>query len=366
MAHPLCGADLDTLWRAFRQGGLPNRWGSAAGVWGAALARAPVSAAERLALRFRLPKSDEQAPPIFILGHWRSGTTHLYNTMSLGEFGYVPPVAVGLPWDMFGIASAFRPLLERALPEHRWIDRIPVTPTSPQEDEVGLASMTDLSFYHGIYFPRAFDRLIDRGLFFDGCTQADVRRWEERFLYFMRKLAYAQGKQMLIKNPVYTGRLGHLRRLFPDAKFIFLHRDPFDVFLSMRNFYGRLLEVMALQDVPSDLDIDETILRVYHRMVTAYAHDSQGLDAPVLTEISYAELDTAPMATLEKIYAELELSGSEDARPAFETYLESVQSFQKNAFRGTADDIDKVAHRLGPWIERWGYKVPTLRAKPCA
>ncbi|MEM7684809.1 MAG: sulfotransferase, partial [Pseudomonadota bacterium] len=110
----------------------------------------------------------------------------------------------------------------------------------------------------------------------------------------------------------------------------------------------------------------ETILRVYSRMMTAYADDSQGLDAPVLTEISYADLDTAPLATLEKIYAELELSGFEEARSAFETYLESVQSFQKNAFRGTADDIDKVAGRLGPWIKRWGYEVPTLQAQPCA
>ncbi|MEM9061881.1 MAG: sulfotransferase [Pseudomonadota bacterium] len=366
MAHPLCGANLETLWRAFRQGGAPDRWGAAAGIWGAALARAPISAAERLAMRFRLPRTSEQPPPIFILGHWRSGTTHLYNTMSLGEFGYVSPVAVGLPWDMFGIASAFRPLLERALPEHRWIDRIPVTPTSPQEDEVGLASMTDLSFYHGIYFPHEFDRLIDRGLFFDDCDDRDIRRWEERFLYFMRKLGHLQGRRMLIKNPVYTGRVAQLRRLFPEARFIFLHRNPFDVFLSMRNFYARLLDVMALQDVPSDLDVDDTILRVYDRMLAAYTKDTEGLSAPDLTEIAYADLDTAPMATLEKIYNDLALDGFERARPQFEQYLASVRSFEKNAFRGTEEDIANVAGRLGPWIERWGYEIPTVQARQCA
>ena len=108
--------------------------------------------------------------------------------------------------------------LERALPENRWIDRIPVTPTSPQEDEVGIASMTELSFYHGIYFPRRFDALIDRGLFFDGCAPADVARWETRFTYFLRKLNLQQpGRRLLIKNPVYTGRVAQLRRLFPDA-----------------------------------------------------------------------------------------------------------------------------------------------------
>ncbi|MFK7945460.1 MAG: hypothetical protein AB8B85_21480, partial [Paracoccaceae bacterium] len=199
MPHPLSGADLGTLIQVFRMGGGSDKPLATAGIWAAALARAPASAIERIAIAKHLPTIEEMEPPVFILGHWRSGTTHLYNMMSLGTFGYVPPVAVGLPWDMFGIARALRPLLERALPEHRWIDRIPVTPVSPQEDEIGLASMSDLSFYHGIYFPHAFDRLIDRGLFFDDCSGYEIADWEERFTYFLRKLRMQQGKQMLIK-----------------------------------------------------------------------------------------------------------------------------------------------------------------------
>ena len=314
----------------------------------------------------RLPKVDDLPPPVFILGHWRSGTTHLYNTMSLGNFGYVSPVAVGLPWDMFGIAAALRPLLERVLPEHRWIDRIPVTPTSPQEDEIGVASMTPISFYHGIYFPKAFDRLIDRGLFFDDCSEEQVAEWEQRFVYFMRKIAHQQGKPLLIKNPVYTARVAHLRRLFPQAKFIFLHRDPFDVFLSMRNFYKRLLEVMALQTVPADLDIDATILRVYDRMMERYVEESAELPSSDLIELPYADLDRAPVETLARIYGQLEIQGFDAARPHFEGYVESVRSFQKNAFKGDADAIAKVQSALPRWIDHWGYDVPQPGSVPCA
>jgi len=365
MAHPLSGANLGTLWRAFSAGGRPDRWGSAAAIWGAALFRAPISALEAALVHPRLPLAEDLPPPIFILGHWRSGTTHLYNTMVHGGFGYVPPVAVGLPWDMFGIARALRPLLERALPETRWIDRIPVTPTAPQEDEIGLASMTDLSFYHGIYFPEAFDRLIDRGLFFDGCTPADVARWEHAFTLFLRKLAHAQGRRLLIKNPVYTGRVAHLRRLFPGAKFIHIHRNPFDVFLSMRNFYDRLLEVMALQDRPAGLDVDATILRVYRRMMTALEAETAGLGAPDFVEIPYAVLDRTPMDALAAIYQGLDLPGYDAAAPAFRAYLGTVESFQKNAFRGDNAAIDKVAAACGHWIDKWGYRVPDA-AEPAA
>jgi len=364
MAHPLSGADIATLARAFRQGGGSDRPWLAAAIWAAAIARAPISVLERLLIEPRLPTLETMAPPVFILGHWRSGTTHLCNVMSLGHFGYVPPVAVGLPWDMFGIARALRPLLERMLPEHRWIDRIPVTPTSPQEDEIALASMTDLSFYHGLYFPRRFDRLIDRGLFFDGCNEREIARWEARFTHFLRKLALDQGKPLLIKNPVYTGRVARLRRIFPGAKFVHIHRNPLDVFLSMRNFHARLLEVMALQEPPADLDIDATILRVYDRMMSRFAEDTAGLEAPAFVELPYAWLDRDPLGAVGHIYERLELPGFGEARPAFESYLDRLGRFEKNAFPADEAAEEMVRTHWKRWIERWGYGEAAGSAAP--
>ena len=282
-------------------------------------------------------------------------------------FAHVPPIPVGLPWDMFGIARALRPILERALPEHRWIDRIPVTPNSPQEDEVAIASMTDLSFYHGIYFPRRFDALIDRGLFFDGCGDAEIARWQRRFTYFLRKLTLAQaGRPLLVKNPVYTARVARLRRLFPQAKFIHIHRNPLEVFLSMRNFYGRLLGVLALQDVPADIDIDATILRVYDRMMTRFVRESRDLPPGALVELPYAELDRDPLGAVAYIYESLGLDGFDAAAPAFAAYLDSVRDFPKNAFHADPAAVALVQRHWGGWIERWGYAAPAEHPEPAA
>ncbi|MEO0999590.1 MAG: sulfotransferase, partial [Pseudomonadota bacterium] len=243
MAHPLSGADLATLAAVFRAAGPGVRRGAAAGIWASALGRWPATALERALISARLPEVGEMPPPVFILGHWRSGTTHLYNTMvQSGAWGFVPHVATGLPWDLFGLARLTRPILERQLPETRWIDNIPVTPESPQEDEIAVANMSPVSFYHALYFPAKFDAFLDRGLFFEGLGAAEVAAWEARFTYLMRKLALHQGKPLLIKNPVHTARVAILREMFPEAKFIHIHRNPFDVFLSMRNFYARLLE----------------------------------------------------------------------------------------------------------------------------
>ena len=94
MAHPLSGANLGTLAAIVRRGGAPTKVGEGAMIALAALARWPFSTAERLIMGPRLPTESEMPAPIFILGHWRSGTTHLYNIMSKsGAFGFVPPVA---------------------------------------------------------------------------------------------------------------------------------------------------------------------------------------------------------------------------------------------------------------------------------
>lgn len=363
MAHPLSGADLGTLAAVVGRSGLPDRGLEAAGVAAAALGRWPFSTAERLLIERRLPSREDLPPPVFILGHWRSGTTHLYNIMcQSGAWGFVPPVATGLPWDLFGLAKAFNPLLERALPEHRYIDNIPVRPDSPQEDEIAIANMSEASFYHAIYFPRGFAENINRGLFFDGCTTADIRRWRRRFVYFLRKLYLHQGeKPLLIKNPVYTGRLAMLREMFPSSKFIHIHRSPYDVFVSMRNFYKKLLKEFALQSF-DHVDIDEAILTVYDRMMRAYERDAKDVSSEQLVELRYDTLDADPIAAVETIYGALGLDGFGASRNAFEQYLGAVKSFKKNQFAFSDEAARKVEQRLGYFVDKWGYERPRTDA----
>lgn len=359
MAHPLCGANLGTLASVVARAGLPEKPLSAAMIAGAALARWPFSTAEQIVIESRLPRIDELAPPVFILGHWRSGTTHLYNIMcKSGDWAFVPPVATGLPWDLFGLAKAFGPILEKALPERRYIDNIPVTPTSPQEDEIAIANMTDLSFYHGIYFPKAFSEFLSRGLFFDGCPEEDIARWKQRFTYLLRKLSeYQDRKTLLIKNPVYTARLSMLRAMFPAAKFVHIRRNPYEVFVSMRNFYNKLFAEFALQSY-AHVDIDEAIFGVYERMMDALERDAAGLSAPQFIDLAYEDLDRDAIGTLEKIHQALELPGFVDARPQFEAYLASVRAFEKNRFSYSDEAAQKVEKRLGRFIGRWGYRRP--------
>lgn len=358
--HPLCGADLGTLARVVGETGigahaaLPLAIAALVGVL-----KSPLSGLERVLVRERRSPFGVHTPPTFILGHWRSGTTHLYNVMSkASHWGFVSPFATALPWDFLVIGRLFGPLLAQALPSDRFIDSIPVEVDSPQEDEIGLANMTPLSFYHGLYFPSRFETFFNRGVFFDGVSARERTAWENTLRYYYDKLSIAaDGKPLLIKNPVYTARPGQLRALWPDAKFIHIHRNPYKVFVSMRNFYARLFEEFALEPF-GHLDIDAIILSSYTRMMERFSAETAGLPAHQFVEVSFETFQRNPLAELARIYDQLALPGYGEALPAFTRYLASVEGYQKNTYAFPVDVRERVAKSWAPFIERWSYAPP--------
>jgi len=358
--HPLCGADLETLLKVLAANGAPQARNlpQVAAALGSALLRLPFTLSERAWVAWRLRHEPPLPAPVFILGHWRSGTTHLYNVMSRSpQFGFVPPLAVGLPWDVMTLGRLLRPVLERALPEKRYIDNVAVKPDSPQEDEIGLASMTPLSFYHGIYFPSRFAENHAAGIFLDGCTPAEIGRWQDRFIYFLRKMALLQGRPtLLIKNPVYTARVDLLRRIWPDARFIHIHRDPQDVFVSTVGFYRKLLAQFALQ--PYDhVDVERVVLETYPRMMSALIEQTRDLARNRFVEVAFERFEREPLAEVERIYNILELPGFDAALPLFQDYLGTVRDYSKNSYRQDEEARRRVGQAWAPYVARWGRQV---------
>lgn len=361
LLHPLMGADVGTLLRVMASNGgvHPRCLPHGAVAIATALARLPFTVIEHVRI-VRLREQMNPLPaPIFIIGHWRSGTTFLYEILCQSQqFAYVTPFAVGLPWDFLTITQLFGGLLERSLPDDRFIDAMAVNPDSPQEDEIGLASMQPLSFYHGLYFPKRLEENVNAGLFFDGCSQQQIENWQRIMRRFFAKVHLQHpAKQLLIKNPVYTARVSMLRELFPGAKFIHIYRNPYIVFQSTRNFYWKLFGELALQPFDS-APVDDLILNSYPRMMNAVAEDTRNLPGNQFVELRFEEFEHAPVESIHRIYQQLELEGFEDVRAGFTAYLESRKRYQKNRYPFPSEDIERVTAHWGAFVERWGYEPP--------
>ena len=184
--HPLCGSNPATLFRLLATNGAlaPGRIPQAAIAAAVVGLRWPFSTAERVVMHLRRRRQPAMPAPVYIVGYWRSGTTHLHNVLSRAQqFGHVSPLTAGLPWDVLGLTCALAPVLKRALPSDRYVDNVRVTPESPQEDSIALSNMLPLSYYHGIYFPRRFRHHFERGVFFDGCRPEEIEQWRDTLVH---------------------------------------------------------------------------------------------------------------------------------------------------------------------------------------
>ncbi|MGF1510781.1 MAG: sulfotransferase [Myxococcota bacterium] len=357
--HPLMGARFGHLISSLvRNGGVrPRYWPLAAGMVAAATFRAPLSLVEQVVLRRRLKTGPALEPPVFIIGHWRSGTTHLHNILGRSPlFGHISPLASGLPDQLLTLATWLRPWLEKALPEDRHVDRVAVKPDSPQEDEIPLANLQPLSIFHALYFPRNFERHVARGVFFDGVTREEERRWQESMRSFLCKVALHQGKgQLLVKNPVYTARIRGLRTIWPAARFVYIRRNPYLVYASTRTYYQTLLKDLSLQSY-AHIDIESFVLDTYIRLLNEYEEQKKDLDPRHLCEVTFEELEADPVGVAKRIHHDLGLEGWSRAEPEIARYLGSIEGYRKNRLDLTKEDIQLVERRWHAWLR--GYTPP--------
>jgi hypothetical protein len=361
--HPLMGARLTTLLRAFVENGFvdPMQLPLALLLVLSAAARLPFRALDQLQFaRTRHAMAPE--PPVFIIGHWRTGTTHLHNLLARSPaFGHISPIASGLPDEILTLGTWFRGWLERALPEDRHVDRVAVRPDSPQEDEIPLASMQLLSVFHAIYFPKHFQRHIDRGVFLEGCAPAEIAAWRRLVQAFAAKIALHQGKpRLLIKNPVYTARIALLRAIWPEARFVHIRRNPYEVFVSTRHYFQQLLRHLALQRF-DHVDVEGFVLDTFVRIMARYDADSAALPGDRLCEVTYEQLLRTPLAVLSEIHVRLVLPGWETAQPRIEAYLASIRDYRTNRYSISTADRHRVDAAWGAHVAYWQAMTDGLR-----
>jgi hypothetical protein len=359
--HPLCGADLPTLLRLIAQNGLPSTAGSLR--LGIALAsiigRLPFTLAERAWVALAQHRRGPAPPPIFILGHMRSGTTHLHNLLAAsGQFATVPPVVAGMPWEALGLARVLRPFIEQYLPEDRLIDSVRVRSDSPTEDEIALANMHPLSYYHAMYFPRRFSEAYRRGLLLEG--GGEVVRWQRTLRRYVGKMsALGAGRPLLLKSPGYTAQIRAIRALWPDARFIHIYRDPYVVFASTCRALRTVLRELALQP-HEHVPVDEVVLDVYPQMMRRLLEDADRLPGDSIVHVRFEALERDPLGQVERIYRSIKLDDYQVARPRIEAYLRSIQHYTKSTYTFSEESVRRVTQVWQPSIACFGYLPPDL------
>lgn len=297
-------------------------------------------------------------PPVFIVGHWRSGTTHLHNLMCRDpQFGFAS-MFQSMTADFAVKPPAFlRGLMGGIIPNRRPMDDVKVALDEPQEEELALMRTSTVSFNHAYNFPRAARRIFDYCVMFDHAPQAE-RQWKRAYRDFLRRLAVSQNNRRLcLKNPPNTARLRQILELFPDARFIHIYRNPYVVYDSTIHLWKSMLPQWSLQ-THDEAELPGIVLDFYQRLMQRYFDDARLIAPGRLSEVRFEQLEARPLKELERIYGELGLEGFAAARPAIETYAQSLADYKKNRYAYDPEKAKRVHEQWGFTIDRWGYEPP--------
>ena len=163
------------------------------------------------------------------------------------------------------------------------------------------------------------------------------------------------GTQYLSKNPPHTGRLKTMSELFPNAKYIFLMRNPYTVFESTRSFYTNTIKPLELHSIPLE-QMEQNILRNYMELYRAYKEQKKYVPEGNIYEVKFEDIEQDALGITEKIYRDLNIPGWEEARPAIEKYIGGKKGYKKNKYNYDPRTVELVNQHWGEVLDEWGYE----------
>lgn len=365
MAHTFSFAPLRVWTRLI----LENRgvarpyWGRLVQVLAASAVTLPLRVAETLLHSRTVARTEISESPLFVLGFARTGTTHLHNLLSKdSNLGYVTTLqAIAPKWFLVG-RGKIKSLMEQGMDQQtRPMDNVKVSLDLPQEEEVALANSTHMSFIHSFSFPKKTRTYFERYILLDRCGGLQpraIRRWEREYLEIVKKATiHWGGRRIVLKTPANQGRVPNLLRMFPNAKFVHIVRDPIVTYQSMLHMYRKVLPLHQMQDI-NWKEIDEFVVDSYVETMRQFLADIKRVPSGNFVEVKFEDLEADPVRVLEGIYDRLNLPGWETAKVTVQDYLSTLADYRKNQYTPSREVIDLVSRKWGFAFETWNYPIP--------
>ncbi len=304
----------------------------------------------------KLPES-----PIFIIGHWRSGTTYLHNILCQDpQMGYVTTYQSVFPENMFrGFGKwLFKSFMKIAIPVSRKGDNVKLGVEYPQEEEFALGCKHNCSFYHFWFFPEKTLDYYMQYVLFEGNSQRTKNNFVKAYnRLIIKALVYHKKDIFISKNPPNTGRIPVLLEMYPNARFIHIYRNPVTVILSTRNFFEMMMPYLQFHSIDKEV-LENNIFMIHENMMQKMFEDISLIPSDNLVEINFEEFEQDPFPIIENIYDQLRIPDFEYAKDNFKSYILSRKGFQKNNYSITASELEHIKKRCFFTMKKWGYGTP--------
>lgn len=297
-------------------------------------------------------RSRSRTTIVFVLGYYRSGTTHLHYLLSCDPnlrtpkwFQVMAPTGWWLSWTL--VRWLLVPFLSSTRPQ----DDVAIGPEWPAEDDFASNNFNGACTMPGrmilpdedswAYY-RRFHTL-------EGLAASERTRFERGLTGFVDRLSlgwcgsgrsWGDGharRAILLKSPAHTARVETLVRLFglDNVRFIHLSREPASVLRSNVAMHRRF-EPYLFTDHPGDDVIRERIIDEYDRTERAFLVQSAHLPPGRVARMRYEDLVADPLGEVRRCYDELGLAWTPEFERRAKAYLASVRDYRTADKKGEA------------------------------
>jgi omega-hydroxy-beta-dihydromenaquinone-9 sulfotransferase len=331
----------------------PFKWPMFGLGFGVSCVNSVLGCVQDLVFSRRIAATQIAEPPIFIIGHWRSGTTLIHELFTLDEaFGYPNNFDAFAPNHLLLSRPMLYPLIQLLLPGKRPMDAMSLSANSPQEDDFALVSLGAPTMYRDIAFP---NRRFNRQPLENAAIQEKTKRAMQ---YFLKLMTMRYQRPLVLKSPPHTSRVKNLSEWFPGARFVHISRHPFQIMASTIRLWQALDETQGFQ-LPkySEEQLRNYVFDQQRNMYEHYFAAAPAIRQENLIEIRFEDLIADPKTEMSRIYSRWNLAGFDDLAPKIDNYFADRKEVKPTS--QTNDHVDRalIVERWSRYMERFGYSA---------
>ena len=268
------------------------------------------------------------ADPIFVTGLPRSGTTFLFNLLSLDKNHRSPrywEIMSPLPltksnfdikkreWKINAELKFARTIIPKLRSMHH------IRAQTPEECEL-LATINVRSFVYMCManVPEYVEYLKD-------CSFESVFKWHKKFFQMLE--LNGRPKRWLLKDPSHIGHIPEILSTYPNAKFINIHRSPME---SIGSFCS------LAKNIRSAFSKNVNTKEIGHVILDFWQHSlNKGIDAKnkladdQIIDLSYSAFISNPLLAMKSIYKKFNLDIDIETENNMEQYLINQTKLKK-------------------------------------
>ncbi len=296
----------------------------------------------------RIKAQQLPADPIFIIGHWRTGSTYLHQLLALDEqFATCNLFQSSIPDSFLSSRKSYEPIMSKVLKGNRPMDQVKLGMDEPQEDEYALFRMSTHSPLEDLIFPKDKAYFLKPYSDFIPKNEEDLQEWKNALMLFYKKIMIAGGdnKKLLMKNPFHSMRIPLLKELFPQARFIVIDRNPEVLIPStirMWDIVGRQNAMNRQWKTPEFVEV----VKFYKRLREKMKEDLTDIPISRKISIQFDRLEAEPVSVVKRIYEHFQLPYNNNFDQSLRGFIQSNRGYKKNTYQLSKKQVQILKHEL--------------------